>query len=467
MNAPQHPGIPITAPAANDTAHAAEHNARHMWHPMVDPKAMAQNPPLVIDRASGVYVSDIDGRRYLDCVASLWNVNVGHNRPEVKAAIVEQLDRLPYFQTFSGVSNPPAIALSTLLTDMLAPEDMRRVLFSSGGSDAVESALKIARQYWKLEGQPERVKIFSLKNAYHGVHFGGMSANGNPGFRRPYEPLIPGFFQVETPNVYRNPWNEADPERLARLCADQLEREIVYQGADTVAAFIAEPVQGAGGMIVPPARFWPLVREVCDRHGVLLIADEVVTGFGRTGSLFGSRAWGVKPDIMVLAKGINSGYVPLGATLVNGRVASAWDRESALAAIMHGYTYSGHPLACAAALACQKIVLDEDLPGNAARVGDYFLSRLHELRERHGAIGDTRGKGLMLAIECVKDRATRQPFGPKDSFGQRLTRAAMSRGALVRWSNSRIILSPPLVFTRENVDEAIGILDAAFAETAP
>ncbi|MCP5265761.1 MAG: aminotransferase class III-fold pyridoxal phosphate-dependent enzyme [Burkholderiaceae bacterium] len=449
----------------NDPKWVAEHNARHMWHPMIDPKASTANPPMVIDRADGVYVYDTEGRRYLDCIASLWNVNVGHNRPEVKAAIVEQLDRLAYYQTFAGVSNPLAIALSTLLTDMLAPEDMSQVFFSSGGSDAVETAFKLARQYWKLEGQPERTKIFSLKDAYHGVHFGGASANGNPRFRRAYEPLLPGFFQVENPNAYRNPWNESDPARLARLCAELLDREIQYQGADTVAAFIAEPVQGAGGMIVPPAEYWPLVREVCDRHGVLLIADEVVTGFGRTGSLFGSRGWGVKPDIMALAKGINSGYVPLGATVVNTRVASAWQKESAQAAIMHGYTYSGHPLACAAALACQKIVIEEDLPGNSATVGAYFLERINALRERHEVIGDTRGRGLMLTIECVKDRQSKTPFGPADSFGPRLSRTANDLGALVRWSNSRIILSPPLVFTREHVDEAVGILDQAFSTT--
>ena len=257
---------------------------------------------------------------------------------------------------------------------------MKRVIFSSGGSDAIETALKITRQYWKLEGMPQKTKVFSLKNAYHGVHMGGLSAGGNNIWRQAYEPLLPGFFQIESPYLYRNPWTH-DPDELGAMCANMLDREIQHQGPDTIGAFIAEPVQGAGGMIVPPANFWPLVREVCDKHNVLLIADEVVTGFGRTGSMFGSRHWGVKPDIMCLAKGINSGYVPLGATLVNDRVEAAWSKDSPLSAIMHGYTYSGHPLACAAALANLSIVMDEDLPSNAADTGTYFLEKLSTLTE--------------------------------------------------------------------------------------
>ena len=440
------------------------HNARAVWHPMVDPKVMEANPPIIVARGEGVRVFDTTGKPYLDLVAALWNVNVGHGRPELKRAIVEQLDRIAYYSTFNGSSNPPSIELSVLLTEMLAQEKMAKVLFSSGGSDAVETAIKLARQYWKLEGQPERVKIISLKYGYHGVHLGGASANGNPAFRRAYEPLAPGFLQVESPFLYRNPWTQ-DPDELATICAGDLDREIQFQGADTVAAFIAEPVQGAGGVIVPPATYWPKVREICDRHGVLLISDEVVTGFGRTGSLFGARGWGVAPDIMALAKGINSGYIPLGATIVNERVAGAWRKDHPLAAIMHGYTYSGHPLACAAALACQQIVRDEDLTGNAERVGAYFLERLHWLKDRHAAIGDVRGKGLMLTIECVRDRKSKQPFAPADSYGARLCANGLARGLVVRWQNGKVILSPPLVFSRENVDEAIAGLDAAFAAT--
>ena len=440
-----------------------EANARHMLHPMIDPKAVAAAPPLIIERGDGVHVYDLDGRRYLDTVASLWNVNVGHNRAEVKAAISAQLERLAYYSTFQNTSNPPAIELSARLMQLFAPERMRKVLFSSGGSDAVETAMKLARQYWQLQGRAQRHKFISLKLGYHGVHFGGASVNGNPQFRQAYEPLLGGCFQVESPYLYRNPWSETDPARLARLCADELDRAIQYQGPDTVAAFIAEPVQGAGGVIVPHESYWPLLRAICDKHGVLLISDEVVTGFGRIGAMCGARAWGVAPDIMALAKGINSGYVPLGATLLNERVASAFEQPGVPAALMHGYTYSGHALACAAANANLAIVEAEDLPGNAARVGALFNERLMELM-RYPHVGDVRGLGLMSAVELVADRTRREPLMVYSPYGQALVAAARRAGAIVRIQGNRLILSPPLVFTPAHVDEAMTALHAAFAE---
>jgi adenosylmethionine-8-amino-7-oxononanoate aminotransferase len=261
------------------------------WHPMLHPNEMKQREPIRIVRGDGCHVFDDQGRKLVDGVAGLWNVNVGHNRPEIKQAIVSQLDELEYFQLFDGISHPRAEELSATIIDMLKQEDMARVSFSSGGSDAVETALKLARQYWRVSGQPDRTKFISLKQGYHGVHFGGASVNGNTVFRRSYEPLLPGCFHVETPWLYRNPFTE-DPEELAQICAQMLEREILFQSPDTVAAFIAEPIQGAGGVIVPPASYWPLIRAVCDKYGVLLIADEIVTGFGRSGSMFGSRLWG-------------------------------------------------------------------------------------------------------------------------------------------------------------------------------
>jgi len=436
-------------------------NAQHMLHPMIDPKAVALAPPLIIDRADGVHVFDIDGRRYLDTVASLWNVNVGHNRPELKAAITVQLDRLAYYSTFQNTSNPPAIELSARLMQMFAPEQMKKVLFSSGGSDAVETAMKLARQYWQLQGRAQRTKFISLKWGYHGVHFGGASLNGNPLFRTAYEPLMPGCFQVEAPYLYRNPWGETDPARLARLCADELDRAIQYQGPDTVAAFVGEPVLGAGGVIVPHESYWPLLRAICDKHGVLLISDEVVTGFGRIGSLCGARAWGVAPDMMAMAKGINSGYVPLGATLLNERVVSAFEQPGVPAALMHGYTYSGHALACAAANANLDIVAAEDLPGNAARVGALLNEGLKQFM-RYAHVGDVRGRGLMSAIELVADRTTKAPLMVGTPYVQTLVAEARAQGAIVRVQGNRLILSPPLVFTAADVDETVRILHAAF-----
>lgn len=437
-------------------------NARYMFHPMADPKAVKAQPPLIVERAEGVYVWDIDGRRYLDTVASLWNVNVGHNRPEIKRAIAEQLERVAYYSTFVNTSNPPAIELSARLCRMFEAERMAKVLFSAGGSDAVETAMKLARQYWKLEGQPQRTKYISLKWGYHGVHFGGASINGNPMFRQAYEPLLPGCIQVESPYAYRNAYQERDPARLARLCADELDRAIREQGADTVAAFIAEPVQGAGGVIVPHESYWPLVRAVCDRHGVLLISDEIVTGFGRIGAMCGARAWGVAPDMMAMAKGINSGYVPLGATLVNDRVASAFDRPGLPAALMHGYTYSGHALACAAANANLEIVEAEDLPGRARDVGAYLQERLADFH-RYDHVGDIRGKGLMAALELVADRQTQEMLTPASPYVQTLVGQARADGAIIRVQGNRLILSPSLIYDRADVDETVRILHGAFA----
>ncbi len=436
-------------------------NARYMWHPMAHPRQMQEQPPIIIERGDGVWVTDVDGHRVVDGVGGLWNINLGYGREEIKRAIVEQLDELAYYSCFRGTTHPRAIELSARLVSMLAPEGMSRVAFSSGGSDAVEGALKIARQYWKLVGQADRYKFISLKQGYHGVHFGGMSVNGNTSFRRAYEPLLPGCFHIDTPWTYRNPYTD-DPVRLGEICAELLDREIRFQGPDTVAAFIAEPVQGAGGVVVPPPNFWPLVREVCDRHGVLLIADEVVTGFGRTGSWFGSRLWGVKPDLMCLAKGINSGYVPLGATAVGERVAAAFHSdESGSGALMHGYTYSGHPVACASALAALDILEREKVVENARVQGEHLMSRLAPFVERFGSVGDVRGIGLMACVELVADKAKRTPLDRKAALPAKVAEHAYRNGAMVRVSGGNLILSPPLVIQREQVDVLVDAIEGA------
>ena len=383
-------------------------------------------------------------------------------REEVKQAITAQLDKLPYYTTFGDTSNLPVMELAARLTRMLEPEGMQRVFFSSGGSDANETALKLARQYWKLSGEAQRSKFISLKQGYHGVHFGGTSIGGQMYLRSMYEPVLPGCFQVDTPWLYRNPYTD-DPVELGKICANLLDREILHQGPHTVAAFIAEPVQGAGGVIVPPDNYWPLVREVCDKYGVLLIADEVVTGFGRSGSMFGCRGWDVKPDITCLAKGINSGYIPLGATVVNERVRKAWDSDHPLAAILHGYTYSGHPVACAAANAALQIVEDEQLPESAARVGSYCLAKLQNEFTDYDFVGDIRGKGLMMAIELVTDKSSRESFMPGDPFLELLQDLTRKEGLLIRNLGSNLIISPPLVFSKENVDELTGMIGRAFS----
>jgi adenosylmethionine-8-amino-7-oxononanoate aminotransferase len=437
---------------------------RNIVYPFANANFLARNPPLCIEGGEGVYVTDAQGKRYLDGQGGLWNVNVGHGRLEIKQAIVEQLDKLSFYSTFGNTTTLPSVELAALLCRLTAPEGMRRVFFSSGGSEAVEAAIKLARQYWRLTGEPGRVKFLSLRQAYHGVTLGALSLNGKTAYREQYEPLLPGFYQIETPYLYRNPFT-ADPQELGRLCAEMLEREILYQGPGGVAAFIAEPIQGAGGVIVPPANYWPLIREVCDRHGVLLISDEVVTGFGRSGSLFGCRAFGVKPDIMVFAKGINSGYVPLGATMINARVAEAFDSddncEFTAKAFMHGNTYAGHPLACVAALANLRIVEEENLPANAGEVGKYFLDRLMEIAPRHPNIGDVRGMGLMIGVELVADKKTKRPFDLSQGFGARIWERCVASGVLVRNLADTFIFSPPLTIDKGHVDVMVDAFEAA------
>jgi putrescine aminotransferase len=436
-------------------------NTRHLLHPMTHPGTVREAPPDIIVRGDGSWIWDVDGHRLIDGVGGLWCANLGFGRREIRDAIVAQLDELPFYNTFRGANHPRAIELSQRLVNLMEPDGVGAVHFSSGGSDAVDSALKLARQYWKVLGQRDRTKFISLRQGYHGVHFGGASVNGNTPFRRAYEPLLPGCFHVDTPWLYRNPYTQ-DPEQLGKICAELLEREIVFQSPDTVAAFIAEPVQGAGGVIVPPPNYWPLVREICDRHGVLLIADEVVTGFGRTGHLFGTRLWGVKADLWCLAKGISSGYVPLGATAVSARVMQAFKgADPVLGTINHGYTYGAHPVAAAAALATLDIIESEDIPARAAREGRYFLERLHAMK-RFRIVGDVRGVGLMAGIELVADQRTRAPFPRGAPELTRVHREAYKRGAMVRLSGANIILSPALSIERAQLDLLCDALEGAF-----
>ena len=438
-------------------------NAEYLFHPMAHPAAMRKTRPDIIARGEGCWVWDIDGHRMIDGVAGLWSSNLGHSNKAVRDAIVAQLDELPFYNTFRGTTHPRAIELSARVVKTMEPDGVGAVMFSNGGSDAVEGALKIARQYWKVRGQAERTKFIGMKNGYHGVHFGGMSVNGLANIRRAYEPLMPGCFHIDSPWPYHNAYTD-DPEELGRICAGLLEREIQFQGADTVAAFIAEPIQGSGGVIVPPPNFWPLVREVCDRHDVLLIADEVVTGFGRTGALFGTRLWGMKADIWCLAKGISAGYVPLGATALSKKIADAFLSDAgSLGTVAHGYTYSGHPVAAAAAMATLDEIERLDVVGNAARVGAHFQQRLAGFARQFSFVGDVRGCGLMAGIEMVSDKAKRIPVPRSSDIPQRVAREAYRRGAMVRISGPNMILSPPLVITREEIDQLVDILEASFA----
>ncbi|MBL9051273.1 MAG: aminotransferase class III-fold pyridoxal phosphate-dependent enzyme [Tabrizicola sp.] len=437
------------------------HNARSLWHPMTAPSDSLKSPPAIITGASGVRIRDIDGHEVVDAVGGLWNVNLGYSCQPVKDAIAAQLDALPYYSIFRGTSNDKVIELAEELRAFFEPDGLTRAFYTSGGSDSVETALRLARQYHKIRGEAGRVKYLSLKKGYHGTHMGGASVNGNANFRTAYEPLLPGCFHIPAPYIYRNPFNETDPARLAQLCLQALEDEIAFQGAGTIAAFIMEPILGAGGVIPPHASFMPGVEAICRKHGILLIADEVITAFGRTGSCTGSRLWGVKPDFACTAKAITNGYFPFGAVMIAEGVAQVFEAdESGKAAIGHGYTYSGHPVGAAAALACLAETKRLNVPVNAAARGAQLWDGIKALKAKYPVIGDVRGgHGLMLAIELAgPDKAA----PPKAQPGQ-VQAAAYKAGAMVRVSGPNIILSPPLVITEADASTILSALDAGFA----
>lgn len=442
-----------------------ENNAKHVWHPMASAGEMRANPPKIIQGGDGVHITDIDGNRVLDAVGGLWNVNLGYSSDPVKQAIFQQLADLPYYSTFRGTTNGPMIELSYELAQFFKPEGLTRAFFTSGGSDSVETALRLARQYHKLKGQPERTKYVALKKGYHGTHVGGASVNGNSNFRRAYEPMLPGVIHLPAPWDYRNPYGITDGAEIARKIAADFEDEIAFQGADTIAAFIMEPVLGAGGVIVPHETFMPLMRAICDKHGILLIADEVITAFGRTGAWNGSRLWGTHPDLMCTAKAITNGYFPFGAVMIHEKLTEAFESsKSPLASIGHGYTYSGHPVGAAAALACLSEMKRLDLAGNAGLRGAELLAGLQVLKAKHPLIGDVRGKGLMCAVELVADRTTKT--APAKDVVQKAQDGAYAEGVMVRTSGPNIILSPPLIVTAADVQKILSALDAGLKEAA-
>ena len=448
-----------------DSQFFAEHNARHFWHPMAHPAEMLKNPPIVIASAEGVEITDVNGHKTLDAVGGLWNVNLGYSCQSIKDAIAEQLAILPYYSSFRGTSNAPAVELSHALTEWFAEDGLTRAFFTSGGSDSVETALRLSRQYHRIRGELDRTKFISIRQGYHGTHFGGASVSGNAKFRRNYEPMLPGCFHIPAPWTYRNPFSEDDPARLAELCASLLEEEIRFQSPDTVAAFIMEPVLGSGGVIVPHETFMPMVRDICDKYGVLLIADEVITAFGRTGAWTGSRLWGVTPDLACIAKGISNGFFPFGAAMISEKIADAFEsNKDGFGSIGHGYTCSAHPVGAAAALATLAETQKLNVVDNAAARGDELLAGCRDLQEQHEIVGDVRGKGLMVCLELVADRQSRQPIANETM--ETVLRMAYQEGVMIRVSGNNIILSPSLIITDQHVATIVAAIDAGLDAVA-
>ncbi len=407
-------------------------------HPQHDP-AVQQSGHVWV-RGRGAMLVNSDGKEYIDGLAGLWNVVLGHGRRELADAARQQMETLAYASGYAGSSNPRAIELAERLGRLTYPT-INRFFFTSGGAEANETAIKLARSYWKLRGRPGKTKVISRELGYHGTTLATMSATGIAGYWPLFEPRVPGFVHVPP------------------LSADALEAAIVREGADTVAMFLAEPVIGVGGVIPPPEDYFPRVREICDRHDVLFAADEVITGFGRTGKWFALEHWGVAPDMVQFAKAITSGYIPFGGVGVSDEIAGVLDRGPG--PWMHAYTYSAHPVGCAVALRTLQIIEEEDLVAEAARKGAYLLDALRTRLGAHPHVGEIRGKGLMCAVDFVKDRATKTPFAPDQQVGARIHAETMARGVFSRVRGDTFVLAPAFVTPDEVLDRMASVLAEA------
>ena len=414
----------------------------------------------VIVRGEGPYVYDQHGKKYLDGLSGLFVSQVGHGRTEIAEAAARQMSELAYFPLWS-YAHPKAIELATRLAD-LAPGDLNRVFFTTSGSEAVESAWKLAKQYFKLTGEPGRYKVLSREIAYHGTTMGALAITGLADIKPPFEPLPPGGVRVPNTNFYRAPEFVADDEAAFGLwAADEIERAILREGEDSVAAVFLEPVQNSGGCFPPPPGYFQRVREICDRHGVLLVSDEVICAFGRLGYYFGSERYGYQPDIITFAKGVTSGYAPMGGMLVSDRLMEPF--SAGTATFLHGVTFAGHPVCCAVAMANLDVFEKEDLLGNVRANEAAFRATLEKLNDLP-IVGDVRGDGYFYGIELVKDKATRETFDDDES--ERLLRGFLSLAlfdaGLVCRADDRgdpvIQLAPPLTCTQEHFDEMERIL---------
>jgi len=432
---------------------ALDRDRAHLLHPLHHPSAYAKARVWV--SGDGATLTDSTGREYIDGLSGLWNVNVGHGRRELGEAALAQMSTLAFSSAYAGGTNEPAIALADKLSALMYPS-INAFFFTSGGAEASETSFKTARFYWKAVGKPGKFKVISRMRAYHGVTLAAMSATGLPAFWPMFEPRTPGFSHIDAPDPYR--FAHADSSvSLGVAAANKLEEAILAEGPETVAAFIAEPVQGAGGVIVPPDDYFERVRAICTTYDVLLIADEVITGFGRTGRWFGLERYGVEPDIIQFAKGITSGYIPLGGIGVSDRIGEAINSVPPSRRWMHAFTYSGHPTCCAVALKNIEILEREALIDRAATSGARMLEELRTLESLDG-VGNVRGLGMMAAVEVVADKATKQQFPAEIGMAQKLTDALLDRGLYTRVAMDCICVAPPLVTTDAQIDRIVRII---------
>ena len=452
----------VTTDTGSSLQQLQESALEHLWVYLREPSDMAEKgEPRVFVSGQGVRVTDAQGETAIDAMSGLWLKNVGYGRTEIADAAYQQMLKLTYMPM--GSTTEPTIRLAEKVAE-ITPGDLSRSFFTSGGSEAVETAIKLTRAYFKRVGEPLRTKFISRRGSYHGATAGALALGGSPLYpRADYEPLMPGSYHVPQPHFYRCEFGSETPEECGERSVRAVEEAIKFQGPETVAAVIAEPVSSPLGAVVPPDNYWPGLREVCDRYGALLIADEVITGFGRTGRMFACDHWGVTPDIMTVAKGITSGYIPMGGAITRKNIADAFVGSQRVT-FRHVITFGGHPVAAAAALRNIQIMEDEGLVENAAATGAYLLDGLRELQQKHAIIGDVRGLGLMCGMELVQDRETKAPFPAEAGLGERMTQGFNENGLILRGADNMNV-APPLCVTRGEIDEIIGIMDKVFAQT--
>ena len=432
------------------TAELQAIDAAHHMHPFTANGGLANKGARIITRAKGVTLTDSEGNEILDAMAGLWCVNIGYGRDELADAAARQIRELPYYNTFFQTTHVPALALAKKLAD-LAPGDLNHVFFASSGSEANDTNLRMVRHYWSLKGKPEKSIIISRWNAYHGSSVGSGSLGGMKGIHAQGGMPIPDIHHIDQPHWY-NEGGDQTPEEFGLERAQQLEKAILELGENRVAAFIAEPIQGAGGVIVPPSTYWPEIQRICDKYEILLIADEVICGFGRTGNWFGSQTVGIRPHIMTIAKGLSSGYAPIGGSIVCDEVASVIGGDE----FNHGYTYSGHPVAATIALENLRIMEDEDIVGHVRNVAGPYMKEKWESLTDHPLVGEAKIVGLMGSIALTPDKESRAEFASDaGTVGYICRERCFANNLVMRHVNDRMIISPPLVITPEQIDVLI------------
>ena len=441
-------------PPTRTTAEWQAADAAHYLHPFTDYKALATKGSRVITRADNVYLWDSDGRKILDAMSGLWCVNVGYGQRELVDAATRQLGELPFYNSFFQTATPPAIELAELLAEITPPQ-FQHVFFSGSGSEGNDTVVRMVRRYWDVLGQPERTVIISRKNAYHGSTMAGASLGGMSGMHAQGGLPIPGIVHIEQPFWFELGHGQ-DRDAFGLEAAGWLEAKILEVGADKVAAFIGEPVQGAGGVIVPPETYWPEIQRICDRHGILLVSDEVICGFGRTGHWFGCERFGFRPDLMTFAKGVTSGYIPLGGVMVGQRIADVLIGQGG--EFNHGYTYSGHPVACAVALANIRLIRREGLVEKVRDDLGPYLSRQFAGLAEHPLVGEVQTCGLMGAVQLARDKASRTVFAPELEVGMVCRGHCFGNGLIMRAVGDRMIVAPPLVMTHAQIDEMVDLI---------